>query len=136
MEHHPFDLTKVQLECSHVLVVRVTPERTVPAEFVRCNDCKADVALYAVECREWRVNCPSCRYARWYGDSQQSANEARSRHWTKVNHTCAVRYTIHYDKFQVLKKYYKRRYRFRIDGRPAVVLPRVINRDDDGTIPF
>lgn len=132
----PFDYVKCQLECGHLVVFHVEHPAKVPPEWIRCDECKADVALWAVECRENYAKCPSCRFARYTGESLQMATETKNRHWVTKNHMMLVRYTIHPGKFEELKKVYGRSVRFRVEKRVDVDWPRVKNRDDDGVIPF
>lgn len=131
-----FERVKVQLECGHVSLFHVEHGAHVPPDYVRCDDCKGDVALFAVECREHYARCPSCTFARWTGESIDMAYEVKRRHWTSTNHVMSVRYTIHPAKFEELKKRYKRTVRFRIDAAPKIVYPRIRNVDDDGVFPF
>lgn len=81
--------TLAELECGHILTVQWSP---VPPEFVPCIECVsfwdgvANVRLFAVECREWKVSCKSCTYARFTGADQSECLRLAARHTGKTGH--------------------------------------------------
>lgn len=118
---------RVQLECGHIRTVRIEPPNRVPEEYQPCAACGYRVAIYAVECREWRSKCERCTYTRWAGQSEAEALRIQTAHFVSKAHRSNVRYYINPATFEVLKKFAKyaqRNFRFRIDDeRPIKKVP-------------
>lgn len=125
-----------QLECGHEIVVHIKPTLSVPSEFIQCLQCGHEVALYAMECREWRARCHHCSFARWCGASHEIAVNHQVNHSNKYGgHRVTVLYMIEPDKFQRLKKAYRRAVKFRIDGKPQVEYVRARGKDFGNDVP-
>lgn len=126
----------VQLQCGHNVTTVVVPPSVVPASRLYCEICDADVAIHAVECREWRARCHHCRYSRYFGASHDNAANAQANHTNKYGgHHVSVIFMLEGSKFQLMKKKYGRSVRTRIEGKPNIPFPDMRKRDD-GTIPF
>lgn len=62
--------------------------------------------LVAVECREWKITCQTCRYARWTGQSQGMALDLQRKHLHQahtMHHVTTVDLLTHPDKQKVLR---------------------------------
>lgn len=120
---------RVMLECGHATTVRIEYPQRVPEEYIECGTCNCRVAVWAVECREWRSKCTMCTYTRWAGQSETAANEIARKHWVSKSHKSNVRYYINPETLAIIKKYAEwagRRMRFRIEGVPDIKRPRKI----------
>jgi hypothetical protein len=84
-------------ECHHVYGMRGWP-----SDKFFCDRCNITRGLFAIECREWKVSCNTCRYARWCGQSKDNANILSNRH----KHYCTVDYVTNDDNRNRLKAVY------------------------------
>lgn len=125
---------RAMLECGHVVSYKVEYPLRVPPEWIRCEQCKAEVMVYAFETREWKVRCGDCRYSRWSGQSEDTARELQTKHFVSKAHKLSVRYTINPEIFEIIRHHYRRHFQFRIpDVPPSIRFPKVRNRDSDKT---
>lgn len=73
----------IALSCGHITVVNGWPDMGV---ICRKHTKTMMTGLMAIECREWKTTCRSCRFARWFGQDKTSANLAAVKH----RHECNV----------------------------------------------
>lgn len=93
-----------ELACAHVFLFDGWPLETVS-----CPRCRLLRPIVAIECREWKVTCYTCRFARWCGQSQGVALDRRvAHHRTSPGHKVTVDYLAHPDNQKKLKSLYKR----------------------------
>jgi hypothetical protein len=67
----------IELLCGHTQFVQGWPQ-----ESYMCEEHSEPLVMRvkAVECREWKVKCASCAYARWCGQSQSTALTLAAKH--------------------------------------------------------
>jgi hypothetical protein len=104
---------KVLLQCGHE-----TTGQTL-AEWFSCSHCGVDVKPQAFECREWKIGCSGCRYARWFGQDKTAAEIGATAHQNKSGHHMHIDYLIHPVTKERVRLIHGRRVRLRIDDIPV-----------------
>jgi hypothetical protein len=90
-----------ELQCRHVVLLA-----EFPAIDYRpfCTSCERRRDIRGIETREWHTKCADCRYGRWHGQSETTAQEAANRHGTlKPDHHVMVdylRFPSTYERFR------------------------------------
>lgn len=93
------------LECGHIARLPGWPD-----DSMQCHTCMADFRndskrrVVAIETREWKVTCHSCRYARWTGQDKDAATVKSAKHF----HDCSIDYLQHPDVARRVKRDYVR----------------------------
>jgi hypothetical protein len=126
----------ISMSCGHKRV-----ERDWPAESLVClkHEQAMRVRLIAVECREWKTTCKSCRWARWFGQDRTTANLAASKH----RHECNVDFLARDEPKAKVRELYGRRVRHfiadweanrmkggRVFNQPSMIPTRIVVDDD------
>lgn len=105
----------VELECGHKVIHQ---SAGVPADYLVCCECpKATlttdvhtVRIYAVDIREWKVQCHDCTYARWCGyGGEKDANALADVHSQRRAHNTGVSLRIHPARLALFRNGYGRR---------------------------
>jgi hypothetical protein len=105
-------MLKVQLSCSHVGVMHEWPRLDIR---YLCEEHGTPQTVSAVECREWKVSCDHCRYARWYGDSKPLADQAANAHYNRrPGHNVHVDYLREPETYSMFREMY---------GRTRAIMP-------------
>lgn len=96
------------LRCQH----RVKAQAFYVSGLLHCPLCHEDYPISGVETKEWRANCRQCRYARWAGMSEVTAEIFANGHVSKnpghmvgVNlegHLAAIKTKAKMDAYRVL----------------------------------
>lgn len=108
---------RYQLSCGHVGLWGPNRFEWPPAE-AKCSKCQGRVTkLTAVECREWKISCNQCPYARWVGQFKSGADSLANRHGRmRPGHQMNVDY-LKNPEFLA---------RMRLEGYPRSVKPYIV----------
>jgi hypothetical protein len=127
----------VMLQCGHSVLFNAGRLDRVMPDIMLCEECKANVRVWATECREYKLECSAkgCRYSRWFGNSLGDCERAASRHMVKdPTHATPYRYRLHPDKFKYVRGQLGRKALVYIDGTPdlrVVVKYKAVDPDEE-----
>lgn len=125
-----------QLKCMHQFRITVsTDPSTFPRYTWTCPICRALTKLNAVDCREWKINCSVCPYARWCGFDRPGAVARANKH----KHPMSVDFLVPEKAKEMIARIYPghRVKCYIIDAKnpePIVIMP--VTSDPNGRIPF
>ena len=112
---------RMMLECGDIVSYKVEYPYSVPPEWIRCNRCNCEVLVYAFETREWKAKCTDCRFARWCGQSEETAKEVKRKHYNSTGHGMRIKYDVNPEIYERIRHQYKRRYQIRIPPQPPKI---------------
>jgi hypothetical protein len=104
---------RVLLQCGHEV------SGNFDSEWFSCPRCGMQIKPLAFECREWKIGCSGCRYARWFGQDAGAAGYQAKVHTDKTGHHMHIDYLVHPVTKDKVRQFHGRRVRLWIDVIPV-----------------